>query len=210
MPGLDGQDLPINRFSFIQLSCAMVLKPGSQCMFDGGHRSAQRECQKKDSVQSKHGPPLLLMQHMPFFHNAIMTRSLVCLCLLTWVYSPLQAADSAPATTTASVAAPKNVSVDDADKLLKANPNIVVLDVRTADEFKSGHIPGAKNLDFFGDDFEKQIAALDKSKTYLVHCAAGGRSAKACKVIEKDQIPSVYHLNEGFNAWQKAGKPVEK
>jgi len=87
---------------------------------------------------------------------------------------------------------------------------VVVLDVRTPDEFNTGHIPGAKNLDFFGDDFAKQIAALDKGKTYVVHCAAGGRSAQACKVIEKEQLPSVYHLNEGFKAWEKAGKPVEK
>jgi rhodanese-related sulfurtransferase len=139
-----------------------------------------------------------------------MTRSLVFLCVVACLLSPLRAADPAPAATTAPVAAPKNISVDAAEKLLKSNPDIVILDVRTADEFKTGHIPGAKNLDFFGDDFEKQIAALDKSKTYLVHCAAGGRSAKACKVIEKDQIPSVYHLNEGFKAWEKAGKPVEK
>jgi rhodanese-related sulfurtransferase len=108
------------------------------------------------------------------------------------------------------VAPPKNVTVNEAEKLLKEDPKIVVIDVRTADEFKAGHIAGAVNLDFFGDDFEKKVAALDKSKTYLVHCAAGGRSAKACTVMDKDKLPSVYHMNEGFKAWEKAGKPVEK
>jgi rhodanese-related sulfurtransferase len=123
----------------------------------------------------------------------------------------LLAADPAPAATAAvTVSTPKNISVDDAEKLLKSDSKVIVLDVRTADEFKDGHIPGAKNIDFFSDDFAKQIAALDKSKTYLVHCAAGGRSAKACKVFEKEQLPSVYHLNEGFKAWEKAGKPIEK
>lgn len=121
------------------------------------------------------------------------------------------AADPAPAAAAATFAAPKNISVDDADKLLKSNPKIVVIDVRTTDEFKAGHIPGAKNIDFFSDDFAKQLGALDKSQTYLVHCAAGGRSGKACKLIEQQQLlPSVYHLNEGFKAWEKAGKPVEK
>jgi rhodanese-related sulfurtransferase len=121
------------------------------------------------------------------------------------------AADPAPAApTTAPVAAPKNISVDDAEKLLKSDPNVVVLDVRTADEFKAGHIHGARNIDFFSDDFAKQIGALDKSKTYLVHCAAGGRSAKACKVIQQYELPSVYHLYQGLSAWEKAGKPVEK
>jgi rhodanese-related sulfurtransferase len=102
------------------------------------------------------------------------------------------------------------VSVEEAAKIIKADPKVVVLDVRTPEEYKAGHIAGAKNIDFDGDDFEKQIAALDKSKTYVVHCAAGGRSAQACKVIEQVKLPTVYHMNEGFNAWEKAGKPVEK
>jgi rhodanese-related sulfurtransferase len=122
----------------------------------------------------------------------------------------LLAADPAPPAAVATVSAPKNISVEDAEKLLKSDSKVVVLDVRTADEFKAGHIPGAKNIDFFGDDFAKQVAALDKSRTYVVHCAAGGRSSQACKVFEKEQLPSVYHLNEGFKAWEKAGKPVEK
>ncbi len=108
------------------------------------------------------------------------------------------------------VAPAKSVTVNEAEKLLKEDPKVVVIDVRTADEFKAGHIAGAVNIDFFGDDFAKKVAELDKSKTYLVHCAAGGRSAKACTVMDKDKLPSVYHMNEGFKAWEKAGKPVEK
>jgi phage shock protein E len=107
-------------------------------------------------------------------------------------------------------AAPKNVTVNEAEKLIKEDPKVVVLDVRTPEEFKAGHIAGAKNIDFNGDNFEKQIAALDKSKTYIVHCAAGGRSGQACKIIEQVKLPSVYHMNEGFKTWEKAGKPVEK
>ncbi len=122
------------------------------------------------------------------------------LSLVAFFSAPLFAADPVP----------KNVTVDEAEKLLKADPKIVVLDVRTPDEFKAGHIPGATNLDFFSDDFAKQIAALDQSKTYVVHCAAGGRSAQACQVIEQVKLPTVYHMNEGFKAWEKGGKPVEK
>jgi rhodanese-related sulfurtransferase len=139
-----------------------------------------------------------------------MLRPLVLFLVAILAAMPLLAADPAPAAPTTTVSAPKNISVDDADKLLKSDHSVIVLDVRTADEFKTGHIPGAKNLDFFADDFAKQVAALDKSKTYLVHCAAGGRSSKACKVFEKENFPSVLHLNEGFKAWEKAGKPVEK
>jgi rhodanese-related sulfurtransferase len=106
--------------------------------------------------------------------------------------------------------APQNVTPDQAEKLLKEKKEIVVLDVRTPEEFKDGHIAGAKNVDFQGDDFKKQVAALDKSKTYLVHCAAGGRSSRALKVLEADKFEHVYHLNDGFNGWKQAGKPVAK
>ena len=138
-----------------------------------------------------------------------MIRPLVLLCAALALVAPLRAADPAPAAD-APVAAPKNISVEDADKLLKSDSKIVVLDVRSPEDFQAGHIPGAKNLDFFGKDFATQVAALDKSKTYLVHCAAGGRSAQACRVFEQEKVPSVLHLNEGFKAWEKAGKPVEK
>lgn len=110
----------------------------------------------------------------------------------------------------ATVTKPQNVTIDEAQKLIKNDPKIVVLDVRTPEEFKTGHIAGAKNIDFNADDFEKQIATLDKSKTYVVHCAAGGRSAKACEQIKTMDFKSMLHMNQGFNAWKEAGKPIEK
>ncbi len=135
----------------------------------------------------------------------------VLLAALTLTVTPLFAAAPAPLAPAAVPAtAVKNVSIDEAENLLKEKKDIVVLDVRTADEFKAGHIVGAKNIDIMADDFAKEVAALEKGKTYLIHCAAGGRSGRACKVPEVLQLGTVYHMNEGFKAWEKAGKPVEK
>lgn len=140
-----------------------------------------------------------------------MKTPLPLLAALALAASPLWAADPAPSAPAAAPATVvKNVSLDEAEKLLKEKPGIVVLDVRTADEFKAGHLAGAKNIDIMADDFAQQIAALDKTKTYLIHCAAGGRSGRACKVPEVLQLGTVYHMHEGFKAWEKAGKPVEK
>ena len=103
----------------------------------------------------------------------------------------------------------KNVGVEEFDKL-RAGKDTVVLDVRTEKEFKGGHIPGAINLDFQSPDFQKKIAELDKSKTYLVHCAGGVRSAKACTAMDKIAFTNLVNLEPGFRAWEKAGKPVVK
>jgi rhodanese-related sulfurtransferase len=103
----------------------------------------------------------------------------------------------------------KNIGVDQFDKL-RQQTNTVVLDVRTPKEFATGHIPGAVNIDWNAADFGKKVAALDKSKTYLVQCAIGGRSAKAADKMAALQFSSVYNLEGGIKAWEKAGKPVEK
>src|SRR5215213_4086181 len=108
----------------------------------------------------------------------------------------LHAQDSQAPTKAAATAKATNVTPDAAEKLLKEKKDLVVLDVRTAEEFQAGHIPGAKNLDFLSADFAKQLQGLDKSKEYLVHCAAGGRSSRACKLMDEEKFPKVYHLNE--------------
>ena len=104
----------------------------------------------------------------------------------------------------------RNVTADEAEKLLKENKEVVVLDVRTAGEFKAGHIAGAKNIDFNDPEFSKKLATLEKDKSYLVHCGSGGRSSRALKVMEQQKLGAVFHLNKGFKAWEAAGKPVQK
>jgi protein disulfide-isomerase len=103
----------------------------------------------------------------------------------------------------------KDLNVAEFAKLAADKQN-VILDVRTADEFKAGHIVGAVNLDFLAADFEKRAAALDKGKTCLVHCATGVRSIRACTKLCRLDFPKLYNLPGGFKAWMKAGQPVEK
>lgn len=117
-----------------------------------------------------------------------------------------QAAESAVKEKSAGV---KNVEVNEADRLLTENKKIVILDVRTPKEYAQGHLAGAKNIDFYARDFERKLQSLDKSKTYLVHCAVGGRSAKARDLMKKLKFESIYHLEGGIKAWEQAGKPVQ-
>ncbi|MFZ4764445.1 MAG: rhodanese-like domain-containing protein [Roseimicrobium sp.] len=102
-----------------------------------------------------------------------------------------------------------HVDANGAQKLIESG-KVLVLDVRTQDEFAEGHIAGAKVVDFTESDFEQKAAALDRKQAYLVHCAAGGRSTNSLAVFRKLGFSSIYHLDGGFKAWQKAGKPVAK
>ena len=102
-----------------------------------------------------------------------------------------------------------HIDAQQAQKLV-ADKKVVVLDIRTPSEFNQGRIAGAKNIDFLGPDFEQRIDQLDKSKSYLVHCASGGRSTHSLALFKKHSFQSVYHLDGGIKAWQKAGLPLEK
>ncbi len=103
----------------------------------------------------------------------------------------------------------KHIGVEEYDKL-RANTNNVLLDVRSAAEFEKGRIPRAMNIDVNSSKFAEKVAALDTNKTYLVNCAVGMRSAKACKKMETMGFNKLYDLVPGFDGWKKAGKPVEK
>lgn len=130
------------------------------------------------------------------------------IALMTVAFAPhLHAEDQGKADQTKPI---KHVESEAAAKLLNDNKEIIVLDIRTPKEFKAGHIKGAKNIDFFEDDFGLIIRKLDRDKVYLVHCASGGRSGKSLELFKALHFKSVYHLDDGFNGWAKAGKPVEK
>jgi len=103
----------------------------------------------------------------------------------------------------------KNVDVAQFEKLRK-NTNAVVLDVRTKKEFDAGHIPGATNIDVNAPDFEQKVSKLDKNKTYLVHCAAGKRSAKAAGRMAELKFRDLVNLEGGYTEWQKAGNQGKK
>ena len=103
----------------------------------------------------------------------------------------------------------KNVKVAEFEKL-RADKQNIVLDVRTQKEFEIGHIPGAINIDVNKPDFQDKVSHLDKKKTYLVHCAAGGRSARACDKMRGLEFSRLYNLEGGFSAWEQAGNKAGK
>lgn len=87
----------------------------------------------------------------------------------------------------------------------KANPDFVILDVRTPEEYADGHIAESILLDFYADGFEAELDKLDKSKTYLVYCRSGNRSGKSVKMMKDLNFMEVYDVDGGIVRWEAEG-----
>jgi len=87
----------------------------------------------------------------------------------------------------------------------KLSTDIVLVDVRTPEEFASGFITGAVNIDFKSPDFDHKLDSLDKSQTYMLYCASGARSSKAAALMRAKGFDAVSTLEGGLNAWAEAG-----
>lgn len=79
-----------------------------------------------------------------------------------------------------------------------------ILDVRTPEEYANGKIADAKNIDWNGDNFDTQVANLDKSKPVFVYCLSGGRSRKAANHLSELGFKNIIELDGGYMAWEKA------
>ncbi|MFN0016164.1 MAG: rhodanese-like domain-containing protein [Saprospiraceae bacterium] len=101
-------------------------------------------------------------------------------------------------------------SVLDATKteaMLKADPSVQLIDLRTPGEVKqTGKIAGALEINFKSADFQAQVGKLDKSKPVVVYCAAGGRSARAAAQMTEMGFKNVYDYTGGMNDWEDQGK----
>ncbi|WP_264550186.1 rhodanese-like domain-containing protein [Flavobacterium sp. N2820] len=89
-------------------------------------------------------------------------------------------------------------------------PEIQLIDVRTPEEFSEGHIENAKNINIMGDDFDAQVAALDKTKPVMVYCKSGGRSAKASARLKELGFTTITDLEGGITNWNSENKPTVK
>lgn len=82
-------------------------------------------------------------------------------------------------------------------------PNVVVLDVRTPEEFKQGHIENAVLIDVNESNFTEKVQSLDRHMTYLLYCRSGKRSEKALNILDSSGFRKAFHLKGGYLEWQK-------
>jgi phage shock protein E len=122
------------------------------------------------------------------------------LAIVLLTFASIAAAD-APATI-----APEQL----VQRMDKKDPDLVVLDVRTPDEFAAGHIPGAVNIPH--DQLPNRLAEIAgaKNKDVVVYCRSGRRSAIAQETLSSQGFKSVKHLEGDMLKWQEEKRPTEK
>jgi len=96
-----------------------------------------------------------------------------------------------------------------ADLVAVPPSGLVVLDVRTPEEFGAGRLAGAVNLDFYATTFADDLAGLDREAPYLLYCRSGNRSAEAREMMRSLGFLEVHEIAGGIVAWAEAGLPLE-
>lgn len=140
--------------------------------------------------------------HLPFA-----TALLLALALLATSCGGSDAGDAAdPGAAATGV---RQVSAADG-AALQADPpaDLVILDVRTPEEFDEAHLEGATLIDFYDDDFRDQITDLDRDAPYLLYCRSGNRSGQTATIMEELGFTNVADVDGGINAWTSGGHPT--
>ncbi len=100
--------------------------------------------------------------------------------------------------------------VDEVSEIITNPPDdLIILDIRTPEEFAAGHIEGAINIDYYAGDFEQRLGVLDLDVPYVMYCNSGNRSSNTLPLMDSIGFSEVYELDGGIQAWFGAGLPTE-
>lgn len=133
---------------------------------------------------------------------------MICLIALFSCNRPTSSADDTDATASADSQIILSVDSRDAKILLDEEEDLVLLDVRTPEEYAEGHLAGAKNIDYNNPNFTEQIQQLDPNLKYMLYCAVGVRSRKSQEIMEEMGFKEVYNVSEGFKELRDQRIPV--
>ncbi len=136
-------------------------------------------------------------------------KRLVWIALPTIVLATIVLAACGGGASSAVAAGVETVPAAEVAQVIDSAPeDLVVLDVRTPEEFGQGHLAQAVNLDFYDPGFGDDLANLDKDVPYVLYCRSGNRSASVAGMMEDLGFAEVYELGGGILAWVEADLPV--
>jgi len=86
--------------------------------------------------------------------------------------------------------------------------NYIIIDVRTSDEFSSGYIKNAINLDFYSETFQNDLLSIDKSLPVILYCRTNNRSTKTANILKENGFKEISVLEGGITDWVKNGNDI--
>ena len=99
-----------------------------------------------------------------------------------------------------------DVTVEEAKSLVESNVSLIIVDVRTREEYDSGHIEGAILIPV--SELEGRITELSKEEELLIYCRTGNRSSNSVNILKANGYTKIFHMNDGIIAWIQAGYPT--
>lgn len=119
--------------------------------------------------------------------------------------TPTSAAAESGETASASAGLRTVAPAEAATVLAEGPDDLVVLDVRTPEEFAEGHLADATLVDFYEPDFADQLAGLDRDVPYVLYCRSGNRSGQTLAMMAELGFTDVTEVGGGALAWTDAG-----
>ena len=98
--------------------------------------------------------------------------------------------------------------ISDSDLIEMQEIDYILIDVRTLDEFNSGYIKKAKNLDFYSETFQNDILSIEKSLPIVLYCRTNNRSTKTANILKQNGFKEISVLEGGITDWVKNGNDI--
>ena len=106
------------------------------------------------------------------------------------------------------LSSPKTNIISESDFIELKDSEYILIDVRTQDEFDSGHINSAINLDFYSNTFKNDILSLPKNETIVLYCRTNNRSSKTANILKENGFKEIAVLEGGITEWVKNGNDI--
>jgi len=146
--------------------------------------------------------PRSKIKFSPILCGMLVIMLTLAISLTSCASTPPSTPPSTPSSTNLTF---ENATVNEAQQLIIEESDITILDVRTQQEYDFGHIPNAILIPV--DELDDRLGELDETKAILVYCRTGV-SAQASQTLTDNGFSTVYNLEGGIVAWEKAGAPI--
>ena len=106
------------------------------------------------------------------------------------------------------LSSPETNIISESDFIELKDSEYILIDVRTQDEFDSGHINSAINLDFYSNTFKNDILSLSKNETIVLYCRTNNRSSKTATILQENGYRDILVIKGGITEWVKNGNDI--